>query len=202
MKEESDVFRIKQLIKEYADEFENRTYLQFWSDYERFETADTVEELMFYVGSFEKLRVLKMIKQYCSIEDFAQILCTYWVAGPAGGKLRILKGLSTEEALSLFEGIPKELLRPDKGDGNTTIKELPDIITIYRVGRDCNRPSWSTDINRTKAFVCVGNEMLFSGNIRNDKIIAYFDFEEEVVVNPKDIFNLRKEGLARKLFPG
>ncbi len=153
---------------------------------------------MFYIGTFEILRVLKLIKPYCSVEDFEQILSEYWVVGPAGGSLKILKGLSTEETLSLFDGIPKELLRDNGGDGNTTIKEMPEIITIYRVGRDYNRPSWTTDINRTMAFICEDDEVLFSGNIKNEKIIAYFDYEKEVVVNPRDIFNLRKEGLARE----
>ena len=129
MKEKSDVFGIKQLIKEYADEFEKRIYIPLWNDYEQFETSDTVEDLMIYINPVENLRILKMIKSYCSIEDFVQILSTYWVSGPSGGKLMNIKGLSTEEALSLFEGIPRELLGFDRSQ--ITTRDVEGIYNDY-----------------------------------------------------------------------
>ena len=104
----------------------------------------------------------------------------------------------------------------EKRETTKKLKELPDVLTIYRGGNSASTPyeqgySWTLDVNTANFFAIrrgSGPAYIVTGKIKKEDVIEYIDDrgEEEIIVLPNkveivDVLNLKDYDFLKEMLP-
>ena len=150
------------------------------------ENAPTVRKLFLLVTQSHRRTFFQYINSYLSQKDYGEILREIWIFTEAQS-YDVNVSLNT---MQWFKKADKQYLM-NEGE-REILEEMSEEITVYRGSKEdeyYNALSWTTDIDVARKFAhrFTDNGTVYSTKIKKADILAYFEAEEEVVVNYKRI---------------
>jgi len=165
---------------------------------ERINESKTVREVFFIIRKSYRYTFFKYIKDYLNEEDFAELLRESWV-GSENPNQDV--NVSVRESVRYFKKADKKHLM--EKEEREYLKNLPDEVKVYRgvsVGREPNGLSYTDNLSMADWFSHRYDKedekgYILEGIVKKENILAYFESENELVIDPRDIENLhRMEG--------
>lgn len=190
----------KEIVNILEDEEALNTLNAFFD--KRIDQADSVNKLLFIIRTPYWLLFLKYSKDYLSKKDFSSLLGDIWTESE---NPNADVNVSIRTSASYFKQADKKVLMHE--DEYLVYQSLPDELTVYRgvaPGRVKDGLSWTA--NRDKALWFAGRfnsdgknqGYILSGIVKKKNVLAYLNRrgEDELVVYPKDVMNVKKTVLS------
>lgn len=164
----------------------------------RIEKSKNVREVFFIIRQSYRYTFFKYIKNYLTEEDYGELLRASWV-GSENPNQDV--NVSVRESVRYFKKADKKHLM--EKEEREYLKNLPDEVKVYRgvsVGREPNGLSYTDNLAMADWFSHRYDRedekgYILEGTVKKENILAYFESENELVIDPRDIENLcKKEG--------
>lgn len=153
----------------------------------------SVIELEMLIDKPYKMQFLQLVEPAVSRSDLAKLLKSIWQSCENQSSNPVF---SQDEMIELFvKATPRKLM--DKNE-RKKFASLSEKVTIYRgvakAGEKYARQlSWTLDIEQARWFsrrFKQAGGIVYRAEISKDDILAYFQYENEVVLNPDKLVNL------------
>lgn len=153
-----------------------------------------VLHILWHISKSYRFSFVKYVDVYLSSEDLGRCVRDMWINAENTNNNRVF---SKRSLVGLFHRCSQDTLM-NLSELNV-LKNLPDSITIYRgVGnynnKDLNVFSWTLSYGVALWFAKrFGNAPeVYQADIQKTDVLAYFDIEKEIVVNPFKLKNIQK----------
>jgi len=173
---------------EMANILEDETARKEWqNDVEKMiERAKNTMQLYIMIEKNYIFSFLKFAHPYLSKEDLSSILGDAWLNVEQNSMNNIL---TKAQLVNLFENCDPAILMD--AEEFETFKNFASSITVYRGVTDYNSKqiealSWTLDEKQAEWFATRFNEKgkVYKAKIQKEHILAYFTYEDTVIVNP------------------
>ena len=157
---------------------------------ELIERAESAPQLACWLNKPWRPLFAKLVALYCSKADLSEIMACVLCETE---RLNCDPNCSPAEIVRLIKACDKAILM---GEDFEAYKMLPDTIKVYRgvtsfYYRNRSAISWTTDIETAKFFATRYDEkgIIFSAEIEKKHVLAYFEYESTVVLEPRYLKN-------------
>lgn len=159
--------------------------------------ATSVFDVYIRIRSSYRYAFFKHIRSFLNEEDYGKLLCSVWT-GSENPNQDI--NVSVRESVRYFKKANKKYVM-DKSE-REYLKSLPEELKVYRgvsVGRESRGLSFTDSREMADWFAHrfdrEGQQgYILVGTVKQESILAYFAGEHELVIDPRDIEGLHKEG--------
>lgn len=147
----------------------------------------TTVEIMLLVAKGYRRVFFKYINTYLSKQDYASLLRDVWICTEMHSQD---VNVSLRTMSSWFKKAKQEWLMTNKE--KSIVESFPDEITIYRGASEAiyhPAMSWTTSLDVAKYFATRFGKRgaIFKATVKKENVLAYFNQEQEVVVDYKKV---------------